>query len=74
MKHREEVEEQIKSQNVSSPMLCTLQAKATLKCPSVRLRVEEAQSMSKKDAENKQQPTSAYLLKCLENLSQLLNS
>ncbi|XP_056220936.1 rotatin [Seriola aureovittata] len=47
-------------------------AKATLKCPSVRLRIEEAQTISKKDAENK--PTSAYLLKCLENLSQLLSN
>ncbi|XP_022599965.1 rotatin [Seriola dumerili] len=49
-------------------------AKATLKCPSVRLRIEEAQTISKKDAENKQEPTSAYLLKCLENLSQLLSN
>ncbi|XP_020501996.2 rotatin isoform X1 [Labrus bergylta] len=50
-------------------------AKTTLKCPSVRLRIEEAQSISKKaaDEENKQEPVSAYLLKCLENLSQLLN-
>ncbi|XP_071341447.1 rotatin isoform X2 [Trachinotus anak] len=49
-------------------------AKATLKCPSVRLRIEEAQTISKKDAENKQEPTSTYLLKCLENLTQLLNN
>ncbi|XP_069007751.1 rotatin [Embiotoca jacksoni] len=49
-------------------------AKTTLKCPSVRLRIEEAHTISKKDAENKQEPTSSYLLKCLENLSQLLNS
>ncbi|XP_042366374.1 rotatin [Plectropomus leopardus] len=49
-------------------------AKTTLKCPSVRLRIEEARTISKKDAENKQDPTSAYLLKCLENLSQLLNN
>ncbi|XP_040921403.1 rotatin isoform X2 [Toxotes jaculatrix] len=49
-------------------------AKATLKCPSVRLRVEEAHTISKKDAENKQEPTSTYLIKCLENLSQLLNN
>ncbi|XP_056289869.1 rotatin isoform X3 [Pseudoliparis swirei] len=49
-------------------------AKTTLKCPSVRLRLEEARSISKKDAEIKQDPLSAYLLKCLENLSQLLNN
>uniref|UniRef100_UPI0037E73CA0 rotatin n=1 Tax=Semicossyphus pulcher TaxID=241346 RepID=UPI0037E73CA0 len=49
-------------------------AKTTLKCPSVRLRIEEAHSVSKKaDEENKQEPTNTYLLKCLENLSQLLN-
>ncbi|XP_077365448.1 rotatin isoform X2 [Festucalex cinctus] len=47
-------------------------AKITLKCPSVRLRIEEAHRMSKKDAENKQEPLCAYLLKCLESLSQLL--
>ncbi|XP_018529520.1 LOW QUALITY PROTEIN: rotatin [Lates calcarifer] len=49
-------------------------AKTTLKCPSVRLRIEKAHTISKKDAENKQEPTSTYLLKCLENLSQLLNN
>ncbi|KAL7373427.1 hypothetical protein ABVT39_006513 [Epinephelus coioides] len=49
-------------------------AKTTLKCPSVRLRIEEARTISKKDAENKQDPVNAYLLKCLENLSQLLNN
>ncbi|XP_029955033.1 rotatin isoform X2 [Salarias fasciatus] len=48
-------------------------AKTTLKCPSVRLRIEEAHAISKRDAE-KQEPTISYLLKCLENLSQLLNS
>ncbi|KAM4606021.1 rotatin [Polymixia lowei] len=47
-------------------------AKTTLKCPSVRLRVEEARGASKKDAENTQEPMNSYLLKCLENLSQLL--
>ncbi|CAJ1082277.1 rotatin isoform X2 [Xyrichtys novacula] len=48
-------------------------AKTTLKCPSVRLRIEAARSISKKaDEENKQEPTNTYLLKCLENLSQLL--
>ncbi|XP_026218879.1 rotatin isoform X2 [Anabas testudineus] len=49
-------------------------AKTTLKCPSVRMRIEEAHNTSKKDAENKQKPTSTYLLKCLENLSQLLKN
>ncbi|XP_076577654.1 rotatin [Chaetodon auriga] len=49
-------------------------AKTTLKCPSVRLRIEEAHAVSKKDAESSQEPVSAYLLKCLENLSQLLNN
>ncbi|XP_029314100.1 LOW QUALITY PROTEIN: rotatin [Cottoperca gobio] len=49
-------------------------AKTTLKCPSVRLRIEEARTISKKDAENKQEPMNSYLLKCLENLSQLLNN
>ncbi|XP_038583057.1 rotatin [Micropterus salmoides] len=49
-------------------------AKTTLKCPSVRLRIEEAHTISKKDAENNQQPMSTYLFKCLENLSQLLNN
>ncbi|XP_047424746.1 rotatin [Mugil cephalus] len=47
-------------------------AKTALKCPSVRLRVEEAHAVSKK--EKKQEATNAHLLKCLENLSQLLNS
>ncbi|XP_037312246.2 rotatin [Pungitius pungitius] len=49
-------------------------AKTTLKCPSIRLRIEEARAISRKDAENKLDPTSTYLLKCLENLSQLLNN
>ncbi|XP_068160422.1 rotatin isoform X2 [Antennarius striatus] len=49
-------------------------AKNTLKCPSIRLRIKEARANSQKDAENKQGPMSAYLLKSLENLSQLLNN
>ncbi|XP_068613541.1 rotatin-like [Brachionichthys hirsutus] len=49
-------------------------AKNTLKSPSVRLRINEACTNSKKDAENKQEPMSAYLMKSLENLSQLLNN
>ncbi|XP_030612443.1 rotatin isoform X2 [Archocentrus centrarchus] len=49
-------------------------AKTALKCPSVRLRVEKAHSISKKDADSKQEPMNTYLLECLENLSQLLNT
>ncbi|XP_061778049.1 rotatin isoform X2 [Nerophis ophidion] len=52
-------------------------AKTSLKCPSVRLRIEEAHRMSKndmKDAENKQDPLGSYLLKCLESISHLLNT
>ncbi|KAG7525395.1 rotatin isoform X1 [Solea senegalensis] len=49
-------------------------AKTTLKCPSIRVRIEEAHTVSKKDAERPQEPMSAYLLKCLENVSQLLNN
>ncbi|KAM3593832.1 uncharacterized protein V6R79_022713 [Siganus canaliculatus] len=49
-------------------------AKTTLKCPSVRQRIEEAHALSKKDAENAPEPVKMYLLKCLENLSQLLNN
>lgn len=49
-------------------------AKTTLKCPSIRLRLEEAYTNSKKDTDQKQEPVRSYLLKCLENLSQLLNN
>ncbi|XP_075906423.1 rotatin isoform X2 [Nelusetta ayraudi] len=49
-------------------------AKTTLKCPSVRLRIEEAHNLSKKDADSKQDANTSYLLKCLDNLSQLLNT
>ncbi|KAM8823007.1 rotatin isoform 2-T2 [Spinachia spinachia] len=49
-------------------------AKTTLKCPSIRLRIEEALATSRNEAENEPDPTSTYLLKCLENLSQLLNN
>ncbi|XP_010889508.2 rotatin isoform X2 [Esox lucius] len=48
-------------------------AKTTLKCPSVRVRVDEAYTAAKKDAK-KPDVTKAYLLKCLENLTQLLNN
>ncbi|XP_028290675.1 rotatin isoform X2 [Gouania willdenowi] len=47
-------------------------AKNTLKCPTVRLRIEEALTASKKDAEKKPGLLSSYLIKCLINLSQLL--
>ncbi|CAB1340860.1 unnamed protein product, partial [Coregonus sp. 'balchen'] len=49
-------------------------AKTTLKCPSVRLRVDEAYKAAKKDAEKKPDTMNTYLLKCLENLTQLLNT
>ncbi|KAM4718964.1 rotatin isoform 2-T2 [Anableps anableps] len=49
-------------------------AKTTLKCPSVRLKIEEALIIFKKDAEKKQEPLSSYLQKCLDHLSQLLQS
>nr|XP_054607097.1 rotatin isoform X3 [Nothobranchius furzeri] len=47
-------------------------AKTALKCPSVRLKIKEALSTFKTDAEKKQDPLSVYLLKCLEQLSLLL--
>nr|XP_019942842.1 PREDICTED: rotatin [Paralichthys olivaceus] len=49
-------------------------AKTTMKCPSIRRRIEEAHAISKKAAENSQDPMSPYLLKCFENLSQLLKN
>lgn len=49
-------------------------AKTTLKCPAVRLQIEEAHRLSKKDADSKQDASTSYLLKCLDNLSQLLNT
>uniref|UniRef100_A0A8C7PKK7 Rotatin n=1 Tax=Oncorhynchus mykiss TaxID=8022 RepID=A0A8C7PKK7_ONCMY len=49
-------------------------AKTTLKCPSVRLRVHEAYKVAKKDAEKNPDIMNTYLLKCLENLIQLLNT
>ncbi|MEQ2275196.1 hypothetical protein XENORESO_000081 [Xenotaenia resolanae] len=48
--------------------------RTALKCPSVRLKVEEALTIYKKGAERKQEPLSSYLQKCLDHLSQLLNS
>ncbi|XP_012712810.2 rotatin isoform X1 [Fundulus heteroclitus] len=49
-------------------------AKTALKCPSVRLKIEEALTVSKKDAEKNREPLSSYLQKCLDHLSQLLKS
>ncbi|XP_038123277.1 rotatin isoform X2 [Cyprinodon tularosa] len=49
-------------------------AKAALKCPSVRLKIQEALSIFKQDAEKKQEPLGSHLQKCLDHISQLLNS
>ncbi|KAG7488553.1 hypothetical protein MATL_G00035790 [Megalops atlanticus] len=50
-------------------------AKVTLKCPSVRFKVDEAYSSAKKEVEqSKDEPLKLYLLKCLENLTHLLNN
>ncbi|XP_054893748.1 rotatin isoform X2 [Poeciliopsis prolifica] len=49
-------------------------AKTALKCPSVRSKIQEALTVSKKDAEKKQEPLNSYLQKCLDQLSQLLQS
>lgn len=49
-------------------------AKTALKCRSIRLKIEEALTKSKKDAEKKQEPLSSYLQKCLDQLSQLLKT
>ncbi|KAI4902317.1 hypothetical protein NFI96_016186, partial [Prochilodus magdalenae] len=50
-------------------------AKATLKCPSIRLKVDEAYTLAKKDTQQKiQEGLNAYLLKCLEHLSKLLKT
>uniref|UniRef100_A0A2K5DUT7 Rotatin n=1 Tax=Aotus nancymaae TaxID=37293 RepID=A0A2K5DUT7_AOTNA len=50
-------------------------AKAALKSPSVKRRVDEAYSLAKKTFPNSEEnPLNAYYLKCLENLVQLLNS
>ncbi|XP_076014272.1 rotatin [Genypterus blacodes] len=47
-------------------------AKSALKCPLVRAKLEEAHAVAKKVAGATH--IAAYLLKCLENLSQLLNT
>ncbi|XP_028742682.1 rotatin [Peromyscus leucopus] len=49
-------------------------AKATLKSPSIKRRVDEAYSIAKRTFSNSEEnPLNAYYLKCLENLVQLLN-
>ncbi|XP_062376734.1 rotatin isoform X2 [Sardina pilchardus] len=49
-------------------------AKVALKYPSFRLKVDEMYLEVKKDAElKKSEPLTSYLLKCLENLKQILN-
>uniref|UniRef100_A0A3Q2CYB9 Rotatin n=1 Tax=Cyprinodon variegatus TaxID=28743 RepID=A0A3Q2CYB9_CYPVA len=47
-------------------------AKAALKCPSVRLKIQEALTIFKQ--EKKQEPLGSHLQKCLDHISQLLNS
>ncbi|KAM9826967.1 rotatin [Neosynchiropus ocellatus] len=49
-------------------------AKTTLKCPSVRLKIDEARSNLRKDSKSREEPMSVHFSKCLDNLSQLLNS
>ncbi|XP_064189190.1 rotatin isoform X2 [Anguilla rostrata] len=50
-------------------------AKVTLKCPSVRAKVDEAYASAKKEAEeNKDEALNSYLLKCLAKLAHLLNN
>ncbi|XP_022539517.2 rotatin isoform X1 [Astyanax mexicanus] len=50
-------------------------AKTTLKSPSIRLKVDEAHARAKKVAEQKNPDrVNVYLLKCLENLSKILNT
>ncbi|XP_035382254.1 rotatin isoform X1 [Electrophorus electricus] len=48
-------------------------ATATLKCPSVQLKVTEAYALAKRDAEQKSEED-VYLLKCLAHLTQLLST
>ncbi|CAL1596875.1 unnamed protein product [Knipowitschia caucasica] len=49
-------------------------AKASLKCPLIRLKLEEAYTSTRKDKAQKENPMRIYLMKCLENLSQLLKN
>lgn len=49
-------------------------AKATLKNPSIKRKVDEAYSIAKRTLSNSEEnPLNSYYLKCLENLVQLLN-
>ncbi|XP_031222078.1 rotatin isoform X5 [Mastomys coucha] len=49
-------------------------AKATLKNPSIKRKVDEAYSIAKRTISNSEEdPLNSYYLKCLENLVQLLN-
>ncbi|GAB1301922.1 Rotatin [Apodemus speciosus] len=49
-------------------------AKATLKSPSIKRKVDEAYSIAKRTFSNSEEdPLNSYYLKCLENLVQLLN-
>ncbi|XP_005065445.2 rotatin isoform X1 [Mesocricetus auratus] len=49
-------------------------AKATLKNPSIKRRVDEAYSIAKRMfSDSEENPLNVYYLKCLENLVQLLN-
>ncbi|XP_076768447.1 rotatin isoform X2 [Arvicanthis niloticus] len=49
-------------------------AKATLKNPSIKRKVDEAYSIAKRTFSNSEEdPLNSYYLKCLENLVQLLN-
>ncbi|KAJ8277701.1 hypothetical protein GJAV_G00078770 [Gymnothorax javanicus] len=52
-------------------------AKVTLKCPSVRVKVDEAHTSAKKGTEadeNNEDALNSYLLKCLSRLDHLLNT
>lgn len=50
-------------------------AKTTLKNPSIKRRVDEAYSLAKKTfSSSEENPLNAYYLKCLESLTQQLNS
>ncbi|XP_048832883.1 rotatin isoform X2 [Brienomyrus brachyistius] len=49
-------------------------AKVILKNPSIRIKAEEALTSAREDGEtNRGEALNSYLLKCLENLTQLLN-
>ncbi|KAK7879371.1 hypothetical protein WMY93_030707 [Mugilogobius chulae] len=49
-------------------------AKTSLKCPLIRLLLEEAYASFKNDKDQTQEPMRNYLMKCLENLSQMLKN